>query len=217
MGSASTCAALTRQDSCFTDAVARPTTTTDPVARAGLPSQPTCFRRLSPVGGRTPRVACAVVCVLATLSSSSAYANSDRGTVSLFVVNASRAPASADPATDGGILAKRVDLDMRLRRTMIDQPRWMAVRVKAAVSSRKLFSRMRRPFSSEPDALESKRDASSLRVFENSFPNRKVALQGAVHDGVFLNVSLGMDHELEHGSIGRATPSIGLQFEHAFR
>lgn len=67
------------------------------------------------------------------------------------------------------------------------------------------------------DLSEPRIESSSLKIRENSFPRRKVALQGAVRDGLVLKVSLGVDHQLERGGIGRPTPSVGVQFERTFR
>lgn len=164
-----------------------------------------------------PRVACAVVCALALLSGSPVLANDDREAARRYFVNVSPARPADRWSGNDGILAKRVDLDVRLRTAIVDQPRWLADRTHEIASSLRLFTPLKRPAATGKEVAEPRRVASSLRVRENSFPNRKVALQGAVHDGLFLKVSLGVDHELERGGIGRPTPSVGLQFERTFR
>jgi hypothetical protein len=149
----------------------------------------------------TPRVACAVVCAFALLTGSPANA--------------------ADPREAGQrhstTSETRVDLRLRPRTAAADPPAWLGEQAQEMSSSWPLFTRVRRPTPASNDGVEWRRIASSLRVRENSFPNRKVALQGAVREGFFLKVSLGVDHELERGGIGRERPSVGLQFEKRFR
>lgn len=164
-----------------------------------------------------PRIACAVVCALALLSGSPVLANGDRDLGRLYFVHVAPAPFVERSSGNDSILAKRVDLDLRLRTAIVDQPRWLAARTQEVASSLRLFTSLRRPATTSKEVAEPRRVASSLRIRENSFPNRKVALQGAVRDGLFVKVSLGVDHELERGGIGRPTPSVGLQFERTFR
>lgn len=164
-----------------------------------------------------PRVACAVVCALALLSGSPVLASDDRDVEHLYFVSVSPARPVEQSLGHDGILAKRVDLDVRLRTAIVDQPRWLAARTQEIASSLRLFAPLKRPASTSREVTEPRSLASSLGIRENSFPSRKVALQGAVRDGVFLKVSLGVDHELERGGIGRPTPSVGLQFERTFR
>ncbi|HET9062081.1 MAG TPA: hypothetical protein VFO62_02225 [Candidatus Binatia bacterium] len=164
-----------------------------------------------------PRIACAVVCALALLSGSPVLANDDRDGARLYFANVLSARPAEAAFDNDSILAKRVDLDLRLRTAIVDQPRWLAERTEEAASSLRLFTSLRRPPTTNKEAAEPRRVASALGIRENSFPNRKVALQGAVRDGLFLKVSLGVDHELERGGIGRPTPSVGLQFERTFR
>ena len=164
-----------------------------------------------------PRIACAVVCALALLSGSPVLANDDRDGARLYFVNVSPARPVERSSGNDSILGKRVDLDLRLRTAIVDQPRWLAERTQEIASSLRLFTPLKRPAATSKEVAEPRRVASSLRIRENSFPNRRVALQGAVHDGLFLKVSLGVDHELERGGIGRPTPSVGLQFERTFR
>jgi hypothetical protein len=164
-----------------------------------------------------PRIACAVVCALALLSGSPVLAKDNRDGARLYFVNVS--PARPDDPSSGNdsILAKRVDLDVRLRTAIVDQPRWLAQRTQEIASSLRLFTPPGRPAATSRELAEPRRVPSSLKIRENSFPSRKVALQSAVHEGLFLKVSLGVDHELERGGIGRPTPSVGLQFERTFR
>ena len=165
---------------------------------------------------RMPRIACTVVCLFVLLSGSPARAGGDRDQAPLFFV--SLAPVRPAVATDGeGILTQRLDLDVRLRTSMIEQPGWLAARTHEVASSLRLFTPLARSAAPGNDGAESRREPSSLRIRENSFPDRKVALQGAVREGVFLKVSLGIDYELERWWIGRPTPSVGLQFESTFR
>jgi hypothetical protein len=164
-----------------------------------------------------PRIACAVVCLLVLLSGSPAMAAGDRDQAPRFFV--SLVPVRPTVATDGGdgILAKRLDLDVRLRTSMIEQPGWLAARTNEVASSLRLFAPLPRCVAAGNDDAETRREPSSLRNRDNSFLDRKVTLQGAVRDGLFLKVSLGVDYELERGWIGRPTPSVGLQFERTFR
>jgi hypothetical protein len=163
-----------------------------------------------------PRIGCAVVCVLALLSGSPVAAGDTPVTGGYYLVGIATAAAS-EAGDDDGMLAKRVDLDLRLRTAIVDQPRWLAARTDEIASSLRMFALARRPGATAKEAAEPRRVASSLRIRENSFPNRKVALQGTFRDGLFLKVSLGVDHQLERGGIGRPTPSVGLQFERTFR
>jgi hypothetical protein len=164
-----------------------------------------------------PRIACAVVCTLALLSGPPVLANEDRDAARRYFVNVSPVRPAERLSGNDGILAERVDLDLRLRTAIVDQPRWLAERTQEIASSLRPFTPLKRPAAMSKEVAEPRRVASSLRIRENSFPNRKVALQGTVHDGLFLKVSLGVDHELERGGIGRPTPSVGLQFERTFR
>ena len=164
-----------------------------------------------------PRIACAVVCALALLSGSPAHATDRYEAGSRFFASLSPVRSAAQGEGAAGALAGQVDLDLRLRTAGVDQPRWLGARTDEVSSSLRLFTPARRGVGASADATDSRRVSSSLRVRENSFPNRKVALQGAVNDGFFLKVSLGVDHELERGGIGRPTPSVGLLFEQTFR
>jgi len=164
-----------------------------------------------------PRIACAVVCVLALLSGSPARAGETPRTGGDYFVRTAAAQSARHAGEEQEILAKRIGLDLRLRTAVVDQPRWLAARTHEIASSLRLFAPLRRQSATSKDGAEPRRTASSLRIRENSFPNRKVALQGVVRDGIFLKVSLGIDHELERGGIGRPTPSVGLQFERTFR
>lgn len=163
-----------------------------------------------------PRIACAVVCVLVLLSGSTAAASERGDAAARFFSSLSLLRPIGAGGSEGGSFTKREDLDLRLRTAFADQPRRLGGDSREVSSSLRLFATGRRS-TGGTEAVEPRSTSSALGVRENSFPTRKVALQGTVRDGLFLKVSLGMDHTLERGGIGRPTPSIGLQFETTFR
>ena len=158
----------------------------------------------------TVRVVCSIVCVLVLLSD--AFADGFKG----HEQKSSPIAKSSPSAGVGSMTLKRRDLDLQGESRRIEQRYERGGQANEASSSLLLFMPVRRIPGASAESSD-RRAVSSLRIREYSFPSRKVALQGAVRDGLFLKVSLGVDHELERGGIGRARPSVGLQFEKTFR
>ncbi len=164
-----------------------------------------------------PRVACAVVCALALLSGLPVLADDGLVTPSAcFVATTAVGPAAA-VGGQRDIVIECIDFDVRPYMGAVEQTPHTAGQMREGASPLRLFAPVRRHVPINGEAAEPRRGSSSMKIRENSFPSRKVALQGAVRDGLFLKVSLGVDHELERGGIGRPTPSFGVQFERTFR
>jgi len=177
---------------------------------------PTNFYRFRQIGTTAARVACSVVCVLVLLSDASADSADGHGRMSSAIAQGAPSTLIGPGRVSGQIQRKRRDLDLRLGAPVLVEPRQPGNEGSEVSSSLRLFVPVRRAAGVSTEGGD-RRGVSSLRIRENSFPSRKIALQGAVREGFFLKLSVGVDHELERGGIGRARPSVGLLFEKTFR
>ena len=127
---------------------------------------------------------------------------------------------AAGPHSKPGILAERADLDLRLQTALIDQPRWLrsaSAESDDAGGSVRLFLTTRGRQAPAADSADMRRVPSGLGARELSFPVQKVAAEHLLTRSVILQLSVGLDRELERGGIGELTPTVGLRFERRFQ
>ena len=177
---------------------------------ASKPWRTVCVRRSS------ARITSVVVCAIVLVVDASPSTADIEATSEPFVIRAeTEALANRGPRTPSKILDKRIELDLRLRTSLIYQPGWLDSR---ANRGRSIFAAVKgdRALHSASNVGDAPGAVRWSNWKDFAFPQRAVSVGHAVRDGLFLNLNVGLEQEVDRERVGRPMPRVGLQFEGFF-